>query len=86
MRPQTRFPGRCFADAPAYEVRTSLSSAEQWDAAIVREKLYSAFAMGPDAAMYELYHQRRLQPGEAVDAYLGFVKRLLTLNGECPAR
>ena len=65
----------------AYEVWASLSSAEQRDAAIVRDKLHSAFAMGPDAAMYELYH-RHLQPGESVDAYLGSIKRLMTLIGD----
>lgn len=64
----------------AYEVWATLSSTEQRDAAIVRQKLHRAFALGPDAAMYELYH-RRLQPGESVDAYLGSVKRLISLIG-----
>ena len=65
----------------AYEVWASLSSAQQRDSTIVRDKLHSAFAMGPDAAMYELY-RRRLQPGESVDAYLGSMKRLMTLIGD----
>ena len=65
----------------AYEVWASLSSAQQRDSTIVRDKLHSAFAMGPDAATYELY-RRRLQPGESVDAYLGSMKRLMTLIGD----
>ncbi|XP_043226913.1 uncharacterized protein LOC122384018 [Amphibalanus amphitrite] len=64
----------------AYEVWASLSETEQRDAEIVRDKLHSAFAMGPDAAMSELY-RRRLEPGESVDAYLGSIKRLMSLIG-----
>ncbi|KAF0292273.1 Gag-Pro-Pol polyprotein [Amphibalanus amphitrite] len=50
----------------AYEVWASLSETEQRDAEIVRDKLHSAFAMGPDAAMSELY-RRRLEPATAGD-------------------
>ncbi|KAF0287354.1 Rho guanine nucleotide exchange factor 17 [Amphibalanus amphitrite] len=55
----------------AYEVWASLSETEQRDAEIVRDKLHSAFAMGPDAAMSELY-RRRLEPGmTGIDALRG---------------
>ncbi|KAF0297303.1 Lipoyltransferase 1, mitochondrial [Amphibalanus amphitrite] len=52
----------------AYEVWASLSETEQRDAEIVRDKLHSAFAMGPDAAMSELY-RRRLEPGSNVTVW-----------------
>ena len=64
----------------AYEVWASLSLDDQMDAVKVKKQLYGAFGMGPDAAIQALY-QRRLQPDESVDAYLGAIKRLVALIG-----
>ena len=70
---------------PAFAVYMQLSAVDKNDYESIKGALTKAFCIGSVQA-YELFRQRSLQPGEAIDVFVADLRRLYGLlnAGPCP--